>query len=219
MHCCPALPALLVVSWTGLHCWPVWQMMDDGLALLPPSPSTAAGRRMHCRYALQALLAAGGTGASLHCTPAYWSQARTAVVLCQPCCLLSGPCSPLWSPCCLSAQASFLYLQGWRLDPILLFGQLLVVGAAVTFAVEAIRLRSIVYGKVGATAGLAVPALSGQQQLLSASAGSCCRRPRRRLRCFLRPRAPQGSLKATRCHQQSGGSPHHGSSPQAGGHR
>ncbi len=59
----------------------------------------------------------------------------------------------LWQPCCLDARAGFLQLQGWRLDPILLFGQLLVVGAAVTFAVEAIRLRSIVYGKVRATAG------------------------------------------------------------------
>eukprot|EP00891_Asterochloris_glomerata_P003388 jgi/Astpho2/3388/e_gw1.00054.146.1_t len=50
-------------------------------------------------------------------------------------------------------SGGILVFQGWRLDPILLFGQLLVVGAAVTFAVEAIRLRSIVYGKVRATAG------------------------------------------------------------------
>ena len=114
-------------------------------------------------------------------SPAACCQAL-ALPICQPCCWLSGPCSPrlpalllavrpwlspsaspaagcqalalpVCQPCCPNAQASFLYLQGWRLDPILLFGQLLVVGAAVTFAVEAIRLRSIVYGKVGATAG------------------------------------------------------------------
>jgi Ycf66 protein N-terminus len=33
--------------------------------------------------------------------------------------------------------------QGWRLDPILLFGQVLLVGSTVFFAVESIRLRGI----------------------------------------------------------------------------
>lgn len=37
-----------------------------------------------------------------------------------------------------------LIFQGWRLDPILLFGQLLTATAAVSFAVEAVRLRAIV---------------------------------------------------------------------------
>ncbi|MFN6570392.1 Ycf66 family protein [Dendronalium sp. ChiSLP03b] len=36
-----------------------------------------------------------------------------------------------------------LIFQGWRLDPILQFGQLLLVGATVFFAVESIRLRGI----------------------------------------------------------------------------
>jgi hypothetical protein len=38
-----------------------------------------------------------------------------------------------------------LIFQGWRLDPLLLFGQLMTTGAAVSFAVEALRLRSRVY--------------------------------------------------------------------------
>ncbi|MDB9355020.1 Ycf66 family protein, partial [Nodularia spumigena CS-587/03] len=36
-----------------------------------------------------------------------------------------------------------LIFQGWRLDPILQFNQLLLVGSAVFFAVESIRLRGI----------------------------------------------------------------------------
>ncbi|MBD2137192.1 hypothetical protein H6F32_06245 [Anabaena sp. FACHB-1237] len=36
-----------------------------------------------------------------------------------------------------------LIFQGWRLDPILQFGQLLLVGSTVFFAAESIRLRSI----------------------------------------------------------------------------
>ncbi len=36
-----------------------------------------------------------------------------------------------------------LIFQGWRLDPILQFGQLLLVGSTVFFAVESIRLRAI----------------------------------------------------------------------------
>jgi hypothetical protein len=36
-----------------------------------------------------------------------------------------------------------LFFQGWRLDPILLFGQLLLTGATVFFAFESIRLRSV----------------------------------------------------------------------------
>jgi hypothetical protein len=36
-----------------------------------------------------------------------------------------------------------LLFQGWRLDPILQFGQLLLTGSAIFFAVESIRLRSI----------------------------------------------------------------------------
>lgn len=36
-----------------------------------------------------------------------------------------------------------LIFQGWRLDPILQFGQLLLTGATVFFAVESIRLRSV----------------------------------------------------------------------------
>ncbi|KAL4860268.1 hypothetical protein ACK3TF_000449 [Chlorella vulgaris] len=38
-----------------------------------------------------------------------------------------------------------LIFQGWRLDPLLLFGQLLTTGAALSFAVEALRLRSEQY--------------------------------------------------------------------------
>jgi len=34
-----------------------------------------------------------------------------------------------------------LIFQGWRLDPLLLFGQILTAGAAVTFAAEAVKLR------------------------------------------------------------------------------
>lgn len=38
-----------------------------------------------------------------------------------------------------------LIFQGWRLDPLLLFGQLMTTGAAVSFAIEALRLRTEVY--------------------------------------------------------------------------
>ena len=38
---------------------------------------------------------------------------------------------------------AILIFQGWRLDPILLFGQVLLTGTAVFFAVEGIRLRGI----------------------------------------------------------------------------
>ncbi|NMG60205.1 hypothetical protein E1H12_17190 [Geitlerinema sp. P-1104] len=37
-----------------------------------------------------------------------------------------------------------LFFQGWRLDPILQFGQFLMTGSAVFFAVESIRMRGIV---------------------------------------------------------------------------
>ncbi|AFY59292.1 Ycf66 protein N-terminus [Synechococcus sp. PCC 6312] len=36
-----------------------------------------------------------------------------------------------------------LFFQGWRLDPILFFGQVLLTGSAVFFAIESIRLRRI----------------------------------------------------------------------------
>ncbi|CAA9567161.1 hypothetical protein AVDCRST_MAG81-1342 [uncultured Synechococcales cyanobacterium] len=36
-----------------------------------------------------------------------------------------------------------LFFQGWRLDPILLFGQLLLTGSSVFFAIESIRLRQV----------------------------------------------------------------------------
>ncbi len=36
-----------------------------------------------------------------------------------------------------------LLFQGWRLDPILAFGQFLLTGSAVFFAVESVRLRGI----------------------------------------------------------------------------
>lgn len=36
-----------------------------------------------------------------------------------------------------------LLFQGWRLDPILQFGQLLLTGSTIFFAVETIRLRGI----------------------------------------------------------------------------
>ncbi len=37
-----------------------------------------------------------------------------------------------------------LFFQGWRLDPILQFGQFLMTGSAIFFAVESIRLRGVV---------------------------------------------------------------------------
>lgn len=36
-----------------------------------------------------------------------------------------------------------LFFQGWRLDPILTFGQFLLTGASIWFAVESIRLRGL----------------------------------------------------------------------------
>uniref|UniRef100_B8HPJ2 Ycf66 family protein n=1 Tax=Cyanothece sp. (strain PCC 7425 / ATCC 29141) TaxID=395961 RepID=B8HPJ2_CYAP4 len=36
-----------------------------------------------------------------------------------------------------------LFFQGWRLDPILLFGQLLLTGASIYFAIDNIRLRGV----------------------------------------------------------------------------
>lgn len=41
-----------------------------------------------------------------------------------------------------------LLFQGWRLDPILQFGQVLLTGSAVFFAVESIRMRSIAVEQV-----------------------------------------------------------------------
>jgi hypothetical protein len=38
-----------------------------------------------------------------------------------------------------------LIFQGWRLDPLLLFGQLMTTAAGLSFAVEALRLRSELY--------------------------------------------------------------------------
>lgn len=56
----------------------------------------------------------------------------------------------LWHPSlCLRVPL----LQGWRLDPLLLFGQLLTAGAALSFGVEALRLREIVYKKEVTLAG------------------------------------------------------------------
>ena len=39
-------------------------------------------------------------------------------------------------------------MQGWRLDPLLLFGQLLTAGTATAFAVESLRLRDIISEEV-----------------------------------------------------------------------
>jgi hypothetical protein len=36
-----------------------------------------------------------------------------------------------------------LFFQGWRLDPILLFGQILLTGSSIFFAAESIRLRGV----------------------------------------------------------------------------
>src|SRR4028118_376955 len=36
-----------------------------------------------------------------------------------------------------------LFFQGWRQDPILQFGQFLLTGSAIFFAVESIRLRNV----------------------------------------------------------------------------
>lgn len=49
------------------------------------------------------------------------------------------------------------FLQGWRLDPLLLFGQLLTAGAALSFGVEALRLREIVYKKEVSVAARRIP--------------------------------------------------------------
>ncbi len=40
-------------------------------------------------------------------------------------------------------SGGILFFQGWRLDPILTFGQLLLTGSAIFFAVESIRLRGL----------------------------------------------------------------------------
>ena len=45
----------------------------------------------------------------------------------------------------MQPASCFLSEQGWRLDPLLLFGQLMTTGAAVSFAIEALRLRSEMY--------------------------------------------------------------------------
>lgn len=49
--------------------------------------------------------------------------------------------------CIAIFAGGILVFQGWRLDPLLLFGQLLTAGAALSFGVEALRLREIVYKK------------------------------------------------------------------------
>jgi len=40
-------------------------------------------------------------------------------------------------------SGGILFFQGWRLDPILTFGQFLLTGSAIFFAVESIRLRGL----------------------------------------------------------------------------
>ncbi|KAL6778647.1 hypothetical protein ACKKBF_B15585 [Auxenochlorella protothecoides x Auxenochlorella symbiontica] len=49
--------------------------------------------------------------------------------------------------CVALLVGGILIFQGWRLDPLLLFGQLMTTGAALSFGVEALRLRSAVYEK------------------------------------------------------------------------
>ena len=49
--------------------------------------------------------------------------------------------------------------QGWRLDPLLLFGQLMTTGAAVSFAIEALRLRAEAYEGEVRTRGGCAPCL------------------------------------------------------------
>lgn len=49
--------------------------------------------------------------------------------------------------CIAIFAGGILVFQGWRLDPLLLFGQLLTAGAALSFGVEALRLREIVHKK------------------------------------------------------------------------
>ena len=68
--------------------------------------------------------------------------------------LLGRTIAPL-NPCMMLPT-----LQGWRLDPILLFGQLLTAGAAMSFAVETLRLREVVHKKEVATCFSAFPAAS-----------------------------------------------------------
>ena len=52
-------------------------------------------------------------------------------------------------------SGGILVFQGWRLDPLLLFCQLLTAGMALSFAVEALRLREeVVEGGGGASEGL-----------------------------------------------------------------
>ena len=55
------------------------------------------------------------------------------------------------------------HCQGWRLDPLLLLGQLLTAGAALSFGVEALRLREIVHQKEvrGVSSSVCVPSRRG----------------------------------------------------------
>lgn len=47
--------------------------------------------------------------------------------------------------CIAIFAGGILIFQGWRLDPLLLFGQLLTAGGALSFGFEAVRLRQIVH--------------------------------------------------------------------------
>lgn len=65
------------------------------------------------------------------------------------CALLVGRHCQLHQGCAAASNGPASHFccppQGWRLDPLLLFGQLMTTGAAVSFAVEALRLRNEVY--------------------------------------------------------------------------
>ena len=54
-------------------------------------------------------------------------------------------CKSQGIPCCVGCDTSrHMVLQGWRLDPLLLFCQLLTAGTALGFAIESLKLRQAV---------------------------------------------------------------------------
>lgn len=119
MHGTPARPALLLRR-RGSHRQRRWMHMHaTAMVNVDVSPSVILG---------VGLIGAGVSLWQIRQAKPWISKDYDVVVACIS--LLVG---------------GILIFQGWRLDPLLLFGQLMTTGAAVSFGIEALRLRSQVY--------------------------------------------------------------------------
>jgi hypothetical protein len=67
-----------------------------------------------------------------------------------------------------------MHAQGWRLDPLLLFCQLLIAGGALGFAVESLRLRTEVRDMKVTQSSPGVPSATYCCPLPTACPQTCC---------------------------------------------